>query len=170
MKLNKKGVTLLELLAVLVVLAIISAIAFPSVSRVIENTRKSALISNSQTIANALELYCVTNSLTDPCTGEGFFTNVEGNSAGVLIGDGNNFNTYFERLDQNIEFGIMVFEGRSIIAIHQTDSNLAIIGNPSSFERRQVISLDLEDGDLEIGDFVRVNLLPTTWVDGWPSD
>lgn len=49
MKLNKKGFTLVELLAVIVVLGIIALIGFTSVGGIIEDTKKS---SAKQTVTN----------------------------------------------------------------------------------------------------------------------
>ncbi|WP_010678297.1 prepilin-type N-terminal cleavage/methylation domain-containing protein [Bacillus timonensis] len=53
---NQKGLTLVELLAVVVILGIISAIAVPSIGNVIENSKKDAHIANAQQIANAAKL------------------------------------------------------------------------------------------------------------------
>ena len=42
---NEKGLTLVELLAVIVILGIIAAIAVPSIGNIVENSRVKALIS-----------------------------------------------------------------------------------------------------------------------------
>ncbi|MDD2392349.1 MAG: prepilin-type N-terminal cleavage/methylation domain-containing protein, partial [Bacilli bacterium] len=39
---NKKGFTLIEALAVIIILALISVIAIPSVTRLIENTKRQS--------------------------------------------------------------------------------------------------------------------------------
>ncbi len=53
---NQKGLTLVELLAVIVILGIIAAIAVPSVGKIMENSKKDAHVSNAQQILAAAKL------------------------------------------------------------------------------------------------------------------
>ncbi|MGG3957273.1 prepilin-type N-terminal cleavage/methylation domain-containing protein [Bhargavaea massiliensis] len=53
---NEKGLTLIELLAVIVILGIIAAIAIPSVGALIDNSKKDAHISNAKQLVNATRL------------------------------------------------------------------------------------------------------------------
>jgi type IV pilus assembly protein PilA len=55
---NNKGVTLIELLIVIVVLGIISAFAIPAVGTIIENTEKDAILADALAVENAAKLYC----------------------------------------------------------------------------------------------------------------
>ena len=55
---NNKGVTLVELLIVIVVMGIIAAFAVPSVQTIISNTRKSAVYADALAIEQASDLYC----------------------------------------------------------------------------------------------------------------
>ena len=55
--LNKKGVTLVELLAVVVILGIIAAIAVPTIGGLIERQRQNAAEATYDTIVAAAELY-----------------------------------------------------------------------------------------------------------------
>jgi|LGVE01.1.fsa_nt_gb type IV pilus assembly protein PilA len=55
---NNKGVTLIELLIVIVVLGIISAFAIPAVGTIITNTEKDAIVADALAIENAAKLYC----------------------------------------------------------------------------------------------------------------
>lgn len=55
MKKNRKGFTLVELLAVIVVLAIILAIAVPSITGIINGAKKNAFESNAKMIITAIE-------------------------------------------------------------------------------------------------------------------
>ncbi len=57
---NEKGLTLLELLAVIVILGIIAAIAIPSIGGIIKNTKDKANFSNALMIVNAAK-FKVTN-------------------------------------------------------------------------------------------------------------
>jgi type IV pilus assembly protein PilA len=54
---NKKGVTLIELLAVIVILGIIAAIAVPTIGGLIERQRENAAVATFDTIVAAAEQY-----------------------------------------------------------------------------------------------------------------
>ena len=53
---NKKGFTLVELLAVIVILAIIAIVGTTAIGPVIQNSRKDSIIDEAQTIADAVTL------------------------------------------------------------------------------------------------------------------
>lgn len=55
---NNKGVTLIELLIVIVVIGIISAFAVPAVGQFLENAEKQAVYQDAIAVRNAAELYC----------------------------------------------------------------------------------------------------------------
>lgn len=57
LKKNERGLTLVELLAVIVILAIVAAIAFIMIGNVIENSKKDAHIANAQQMISAAKLY-----------------------------------------------------------------------------------------------------------------
>jgi|LGVF01.2.fsa_nt_gb type IV pilus assembly protein PilA len=59
---NNKGVTLVELLIVIVVLGIISAFAVPAVGNIIENTRKDSIHADALAIHSATRFYCAQNT------------------------------------------------------------------------------------------------------------
>lgn len=54
---NEKGLTLVELLAVIVILGIIAAIAVPAIGNIIENSRFKAIKGDAQTILSAANMY-----------------------------------------------------------------------------------------------------------------
>lgn len=58
---NKKGLTLIELIAVLVILGIIAAIAVPTIGNTINNQKERAANAEWSAIESAAELYAVQN-------------------------------------------------------------------------------------------------------------
>ncbi|MFD1066566.1 type II secretion system protein [Oceanobacillus locisalsi] len=57
LKKDERGMTLVELLAVVVILAIVGVIAFVAIGNVIDNSREDAHIANAQQVISAGELY-----------------------------------------------------------------------------------------------------------------
>lgn len=62
---NQRGLTLIELLAVIVILGIIAAIAVPSIGNVIDNTEKKATVSEAIQIINAAKIAKTENPETN---------------------------------------------------------------------------------------------------------
>ena len=65
---NGNGFTLLELLAVIVILAIILAIAIPSITSLINSSKKNTFESNSKMIFSSLRLKALEDNNFDPTT------------------------------------------------------------------------------------------------------
>ena len=63
---NEKGLTLVELLAVIVILGIIAAIAVPAIGNIIDNTRKDAHVANAESLYNAARLAVISENETPP--------------------------------------------------------------------------------------------------------
>lgn len=63
-KKKRNGFTLIELLAVIVIMGILMMIAIPSVSRIIENSRKDTFVDIAKTYANAARTLWTTDGLT----------------------------------------------------------------------------------------------------------
>jgi len=61
---NKKGFTLVELLATIVVLGIVAAIATPAVLGVIEKSKKNAMVANARQMISAAKTYVNENPET----------------------------------------------------------------------------------------------------------
>lgn len=61
---NNKGVTLVELLIVIVVMGIIAAFSVPAVGAILENTEKDAILQDARTIENAAGYYCAQETCT----------------------------------------------------------------------------------------------------------
>lgn len=61
---NQKGLTLVELLVVIVVLGIVSAIAVPSVGGILNNAKKDAHIANAQQMISSARLAITAEDIT----------------------------------------------------------------------------------------------------------
>lgn len=57
LKKDERGLTLVELLAVIVILAIVGAIAVVAIGNVMENSRQDAHIANAQQVISSAQLY-----------------------------------------------------------------------------------------------------------------
>jgi type IV pilus assembly protein PilA len=66
---NEKGLTLVELLAVVVILGIIAMIAIPSIGGIINNTKKNAHRANAQIIVDAARYMIVSEGFTPAADG-----------------------------------------------------------------------------------------------------
>ncbi|MCT2343135.1 prepilin-type N-terminal cleavage/methylation domain-containing protein [Bacillales bacterium AN1005] len=60
---NEKGLTLIELLAVIVILGIIAAIAIPSIANIIEKSRFDAIKADAVQIMNGAQTYVSSNDI-----------------------------------------------------------------------------------------------------------
>ncbi len=85
---NNKGVTLVELLIVIVVMGIIAAFAIPAVGTIIDNTQKDAIVADAIAVENAANLYCAqtTCGTTQNLSWDDVEPYVEGITTGVAGG------------------------------------------------------------------------------------
>lgn len=65
---NEKGLTLVELLAVIVILGIIAAIAVPSIGNVVNNSKVNALKADGQNVLAAANMYFIENGTANDGT------------------------------------------------------------------------------------------------------
>ncbi len=60
---NEKGLTLIELLAVIVILGIIAAIAIPSIGGIIQKSKEDAVKADAIQVLNSAKLYVAANGI-----------------------------------------------------------------------------------------------------------
>src|SRR5574344_1726276 len=95
MKLNKKGFTLVELLAVIVILAIIMVIAVPAVVNQMQKAKKSSFkIYGEKVLNQAMSTY-----EADMLDEEEFKNNTQGNHTDVTVGTTNTTKMYCYTLE-----------------------------------------------------------------------
>ena len=74
---NQKGLTLVELLAVIVILGIIAAIAVPAIANIIDNSRKDAHVANAEALYDAARLAIVAENISASEDNEWTFDAIE---------------------------------------------------------------------------------------------
>ena len=77
---NRKGVTLIELLIVVLILAALSAIAIPRISLSAQNAKQNACNTNISVINSAIEMYAADNDGSYPTDDADMQTKVTGNT------------------------------------------------------------------------------------------
>lgn len=127
---NQKGLTLVELLAVIVILGIIAAIAVPSIGGIINNSQKDAHIANAEQMANAARLMATSGEIDDGDTlsftdleAGGFIESIPenpeadsyGDYSGVYVDEdeNGNFSYYVNLADENNETIFTNFQGEN---------------------------------------------------------
>jgi len=62
---DERGLTLVELLVVVVILGIIAAIAVVAIGGIIENSKKDAMVADAKQMVSASKLYTASNQVAD---------------------------------------------------------------------------------------------------------
>ena len=85
MKEKNKGFTLVELLAVIVILALIALIAMPIILNIIKDAKRSAAKDSAYGYMDAVEKYIVSSELEDKSIKDGTYSVEDLNSMGVNV-------------------------------------------------------------------------------------
>ena len=144
---NQKGVTLVELLIVIVILGIIAAISVPAVGNIVTNANKDAVLADATNLQSQVDLYC-TSEDDDICE--------------IEDGANDTYSLYFEEgatgtdeytLDEYIDLGddityVVWYDGNEwLVAIETGDYLFA--GNPQDASRDSVDDVtDVASGEL----------------------
>ena len=92
---NNKGFTLVELLAVIVILAIVLAIAIPSISNIINNSEKSSFVSSTKLLIKAVQIKLLEDETFD-------ITTINKSNMKTLLNiSGDNYSSVSFRYDNN---------------------------------------------------------------------
>jgi len=136
---NEKGVTLVELLIVIVILGIIAAISVPAVGNIVSNANKDALLADATNLQQQVNLYCTSedeeicdtdaNAYVD---GNGMYFENDGESTGSFTLD--------EYLDLGEDVSYLVWYDTTVPAwnVAIDDGEYYFEGDPSSASRDDV--------------------------------
>ena len=145
---NNKGITLVELLIVIVILGIIAAVSIPAVGGIVENAQKDAILADALNLRSQANLYCQQNRNADECTHQDDdqigFTNAENAEE--------DWDTDWESLDDFIDdlegtYAVWLDDdGNWQVAIYTGDYSFS--GNPRTATRDSVVAGDeIWDGE-----------------------
>ena len=157
---NNQGVTLVELLIVIVILGIIAAIAVPAVGNIVENAERDAVVGEAAAVRDAAQIYCASNATAEQCSDQG----EEGTTVGAIGSDGvsgaailtsedeiDNVDAEdLEDLDDyldgfNGDYVAIRVDGAWHVAIVTDDDDYAYAGNPSTHSDRDYVLTDDEE-------------------------
>lgn len=106
---NEKGLTLVELLAVIVILGIVAAIAIPSIGNIINNSEIKAAKADALNILNAANLYSTENPEVTKIVYTSPSTYTEYKGASDATGANSNFNQFIQSKGVFNDTGFTIF-------------------------------------------------------------
>ena len=123
---SKSGFTLVELLAVIVILAIILAIAVPSISLLINNASKSSLESSAKMVLKGIDYKMMENSAFDPSdvdetTVEGYLNIDDSNYQSITVKKMND-TLYITIVGKNKFAGLTVSGTKTTVRVEDTQT------------------------------------------------
>ncbi|MGD6853799.1 type II secretion system protein [Bacillus infantis] len=126
---NEKGLTLIELLAVIVILGIIAAIAIPSIGGIIQKSKEDAVKADAIQVLNSAKLYVAANGV--PASDE------------VL--DSDDLETYVDEPDLDDDYTVTV-ETDGKVTTFKINATKTIGDVTLTFEDATINDIDSDDG------------------------
>lgn len=118
MKNNKKGLTLVELLAVLIVLIIIFLLAVTRVNDISERAENDSVKADATSYLKAInDLFVIKNSQTLTPQYEGLFTYKELKSIGVKVNGTTPSDGYILSLNNSVKYGCFTYKQRKVTIV-----------------------------------------------------
>ena len=155
---NHQGVTLVELLIVIVILGIIAGIAIPAVGNIVDNAERDGVIGDATAVRNAAQLYCASNAQAKQCsnqdefvitngaiefsTGAAVFLDMDDESVFEFEYDAHTeaLDDYLEGIGSDAEYLAFRYQGDwYVLYYHGVDSNYVYAGNPSADTNRAFV-------------------------------
>ena len=137
---NEKGVTLVELLIVIVILGIIAAISVPAVGNIVSNANKDALLADATNLQQQVNLYCTSEDEEICDTDANAY--VGGDVSGVMYFENDegtpNF-TLDEYLDLGDDVSYLVWYDTDTWNVAIDDGEYYFAGDPSAASRDAVV-------------------------------
>jgi len=138
---NEKGVTLVELLIVIVILGIIAAISVPAVGNIVSNANKDALLADATNLQQQVNLYCTSEDEEICDTDANAY--VGGVTAGVMYFENDGVTPDFtldEYLDLGEDVSYLVWYDTNVTAwnVAIADDEYYFAGDPSAASRDAV--------------------------------
>ncbi|MGI6325333.1 MAG: type II secretion system protein [Bacilli bacterium] len=124
---KKRGFTLVELLAVIVILAVILAIAVPNVLGIIENTRKESFAANGKMMANAAKTIMASEPKYVP--------SASGKGRIIPLSDLN-----LENIDKDVDGGVYDEANSYVVVVNDDDTFryfITLKGNKRSIDLKE---------------------------------
>ncbi|MFH5880844.1 prepilin-type N-terminal cleavage/methylation domain-containing protein [Liberiplasma polymorphum] len=128
---NNKGVTLVELLIVIVILGIIAAISIPAVGGIVTNAQKDAVIADAVSIRNAANLYCTSANATERAQYCAASSTENDNLTETQLSE------FISGLAANVTYVVNYYDGVYLVAV--VTPSYTFIGNPSTATRGMVL-------------------------------
>ncbi|WP_240374718.1 type II secretion system protein [Bacillus piscicola] len=148
---NQRGLTLIELLAVVVILGIIAAIAVPSIGGIINNSKKDAHIANAEQMVSAVRLAKASNLNEDGqdedtytlkfLIDKGFIESMESPSEGTYSETYSKIKVEYPK-DDNPKYKIILNQSKGGNYIDAYISDLRGNGEGSADQGRDAVTLN----------------------------
>lgn len=160
-KLNSKAFTLIELLAVITIMGILMIVAIPSVSRVIENTRRDNFLDTAKQYANGVKTMWISDSLqcgsnvASAVTDGAYYVPIDSANVGKTV-SGVNYPTILEQGGKS-SWGSKEVQGYVLVVVSgaatgnaKTSYHVYLSDGTHGVSNDTTVSLDLKRADVSV--------------------